>query len=57
MTAVPNEIEMLKYDLVIVEIPRRGGCIPSAHIMLVLSQGVPGAFHGQHGKSVAVEEH
>ena len=45
-TAVPNEIKMSRYNVVIVEVPRRGGCIPGAEIVRVLSQGVLGAFHG-----------
>ena len=49
VTAMPNEIKMLKYNLVIVEVPRRGGWIPGAQIVCVLSQGVLGAFHGHHG--------
>ena len=57
VTAVPNEIDMLKYKLVIVEVPRRGGWILGAQIVCVLSQGVPGAFHGHHGDLVAVEQH
>ena len=57
VTAVPNEIKMLKYNLVIVEVPRRGGWIPGAQIVRVLSQGVLGAFHGHHGDLVAVEQH
>ena len=44
MIAVPNEIKMLKYNLVIVEVPRRGGWIPGAQIVRVLSQGVLGVF-------------
>ena len=57
VTAVPHEIKMLTYNLVIVEFPRRGGCIPGAHIVRVLTQGVLGAFHGHHGDLVAVEQH
>ena len=57
VTAVPNEIKMLKYNLVIVEVLRRGGWIPGAQIVRVLSQGVLGAFHGHHGDLVAVEQH
>ena len=57
MTAVPNEIKMLKYNLVIVEVPQRGGWIPGAQIVRVLSQGVLGAFHGHHGDLVNVEQH
>ena len=48
---------MLKYNLVIVEVPRRGGWIPSAQIVRVLSQGVLGSFYGHHGDLVAVEQH
>ena len=48
---------MLKYNLVIVEVPRRGGWIPGAQIVRVLSQGVLGAFHGHHGDLVAVAQH
>ena len=33
VTAVPNEIKMLRYNLVIVEVPRRGGWIPGAQIV------------------------
>ena len=55
VTAVPNEIKMLKYNLVIVEVPRRGGWIPGAHTVRVLSHRVLGTFHGQHGDLVAVE--
>ena len=54
---MPNEIKMLRYNLVIVEVPRRGGWIPGAQIVRVLSQGVLGAFHGHHGDLVAVEQH
>ena len=57
VTAVPNEIKMLKYNLVIVEVPRRGEWIHGAQIVRVLSQGVLGAFHGHHGDLVAVEQH
>ena len=56
VTAVPNEIKMLKYNLVIVEVPRRGGWIPGAQIVRVLSQGVLGAFHGHHRDLVAVDQ-
>ena len=57
VTTVPNEMKMLKYNLVIVEVPRRGGWIPNAQIVHVLSQGVLGAIHGHHGDLVAVEQH
>ena len=57
VTAVPNEIKLLKYNLVIVELPRRGGWNLGLQIVRVLSQGVLGAFHGHHGDLVAVEEH
>ena len=57
VTSVPNEIKMLRYHPVIVEVPRRGRWIPGAHIVRVLSQGVLGAFHGHHGDLVAVEQH
>ena len=57
VTAVPNEIKMLKYNPVIVEVPRRGGWIPGAQIVRVLSQGALGAFHGHHGDLFAVEQH
>ena len=56
VTVVPNEIKMLRYNLVIVEVPRQGGCIPGAQIVRVSSQGVLGAFHGHHGDLVAVEQ-
>ena len=56
-TAMPNGIEMLKYNLVIVDVPRRGGWIPGAQIMRVLYQGVLGAFHGQTGDLVTEEQH
>ena len=56
VTAAPNEIKMLMYNLVIVEVPRRGGWIPGAQIIHVLSQGVLGAFHGHHGDFGAVEQ-
>ena len=56
VTAVPNEIKMLRYNLVIVEVPQRGGWIPGAQIVRVLSQGLLGAFHGHHGDLVAVEQ-
>ena len=57
VTAVPNEIKMPKYNLVIVEVPRRGGWIPGAQTVRVLSQGVLGTFHGHHGDLVTVEQH
>ena len=57
VTAVPNEIKLLRYNLVIVEVPRRGGWNPSAQIVRVLSPGVLGAFHGHHGDLVAMEQH
>ena len=57
VTVVPNEIKILRYNLFIVEVHRRGGWIPGAQIVHVLSQGVLGAFHGQHGDLVAVEQH
>ena len=57
VTAVTNEIKMLRYNLVIVEVPRRGGWILGAQIVRVLSQGVLGAFHGHHGDVVAMEQH
>ena len=57
VTAVSNEIKILRYNLVIVEVPRQGGWIPGALIVCVLSQGVLGAFHGHHGDLVAVEQH
>ena len=56
-TAMPHEIEMLKYNLVIVDVPQRGGWIPGAPIMRVLSQGVLGAFHGQTRDLVTKEQH
>ena len=34
---MPNEIKMLKYNIVIVEVPRRGGWIRGAHIVCLLS--------------------
>ena len=55
--AVPNEIKMLRYNIVIVEVPRRGGWILRAHIVRVLCQGVLGAFHGHHWDFVVVEQH
>ena len=55
VTAVPNEIKMLKYNFVIVEVARRGGWILGAQIVRVMSQRVLGAFH--HGDLVAVEQH
>ena len=57
VTAVPNEIKIVRYNLVIIEVPRRGGWIPGAQIVRVLSQGVLGAFHGHHGDLVSVEQH
>ena len=57
MTAVPNGIKMLRYNLVIVELPRRGWWILGAQIVRVLSQGVLRAFRGHHGDLVAVERH
>ena len=57
VTAVPNEIKMLWYNLVIVEVPRRRGWIRGAQIVRVMSEGVLGAFHGHHGDSDAVEQH
>ena len=56
VTAVPNEIKMPRYNLVIVEVPRRDRWewIRVAQIVRVLSQGVLGAFHGHHGALVAV---
>ena len=56
MTAIPNDVKMLRYNLVIVEIPRRRGCILGAQIVRELSEGVLGAFHGHHGDLVAVEQ-
>ena len=56
VTVVPIEI----YPSTIsssVAIPRRGGWILGAHILCVLSQGVLGAFDGQHGDLVALEQH
>ena len=49
MTALPNEIKMLRYNLLIVELTRPGGWILVAQIVCVLSQGVLGSFHGHHG--------
>ena len=57
VTAVPNEIKMLKYNSVIAEVPWRGRCIPGAQIVLLLSQGVRRAFHQHHGDLVAYEQH
>ena len=54
---MPNEIKKLRYNLVIVEVPRRGGWIIGAQIVRVLSQGVLGAFHGHHGDLLAMEQH
>ena len=56
VTAVLDEIKMLKYNLVIVEVPRRGGWIRGAQIVRVLSQEVLGAFHGHHGDLVVVKQ-
>ena len=55
VTTVPNEIKMLKYNLVLVEVRWRGGWFLGAQIVSVLSQRVLGAFHGHHGNLVAVE--
>ena len=55
VTALPNGIKMLRYNLVIVGVPRRGGWICGAQILQVLSQGVFADFHGHHGDS-AVEQ-
>ena len=57
VTAVINEVKMLRYNLVIVEVPQRGRWIPGAQLVRVLSLGVLGAFHGHHGDLVAVEQH
>ena len=57
VTVVPNEIKMLRSNLAIVEVRRRGGWIRGAQIVCVLSQGVLGAFHGHHGDLVNVEQH
>ena len=57
VTAVPSEIKMLRYNLVIVEVPQRGWWIPVAQIVCLLSQGVLGAFHGHQWDLVAVEQH
>ena len=57
VTAVPNEIKMLNYNLIIVAVPRQRGWIPGAQMVRVLSQGVFGAFHGHHGDLVVVEQH
>ena len=57
MTVVPNEIKLLRYNLVFVEVPRRGGWIRGAQIVRVPSQEVLGAFHGHHGDLVAMEQH
>ena len=56
VTLVPNENNMPKYNLVIVEVHRRGGWSPGAQIVLVLSHRVLGAFHGDRGNLVAVEQ-
>ena len=55
--AVPNEIKMLKYNLVVVQVPQRRGCIPGGQVVHVLSQGMLGAFHCLTGDLVAVEQH
>ena len=47
---------MRKYNVVIVEVPRRGGWVPGAQIVRVLSQGVLGTFHGHHGDLVVVDQ-
>ena len=39
VTALPHKIKMLKYNLVIVEVPRRGGWIRGAHIVRAVSRG------------------
>ena len=57
VTVVPNEIKMLRYNRVIVAVPRRGGWILGAQMVRVLSQGVLGAFHGHRGDLVAVKQH
>ena len=57
VTVVLNEIKVPKYNLVVVEVPWRGGCSSSAQIVRVLCQGVLGAFHGHHGDVVAVQQH
>ena len=57
VTAVPNEIKMLRCNLVIVEVPRQGGWIVGAQIVRVLTQGVLGAFHEHHGDLAVVEQH
>ena len=51
---MPSEIKMLKYNLIIVEVPRRGGCTPGARIVRLLSQGVLRAFHGPSGDPVTM---
>ena len=53
-TTLPNEIRILKCNLVIVKVPQRGGWIPGAQIVRVRSQGVLGNFNGHHGDLVAV---
>ena len=54
VTAVPNEIKMLKYNLITLEVPWWGGGIRGAQIVRVLCKGVPCAFHGHHGDLVAL---
>ena len=61
-TIVPNEIKLLKYNLVIIECPDGevrfwGGWILGAQVVRVLSQGVLGAFHGHTRDLVVVEQH
>ena len=52
---MPHDIQMPKYNLVDVEVPRREGLIRGAQIVRVLSQWVLGAFHGHTGDWVTVE--
>ena len=41
---MPNEITMLRYNLVIVKVPRRGGWIRGAQIVRVLLKGYLAPF-------------
>ena len=57
VTAVPNEVKMLKYNIVNVNLLWQGGSTRGAQVVRVLSQGVLGAFPGVHGDLVAVQQH
>ena len=56
-TALPNETKMLTYNLVIIEVHRRGGWIAGSQIVRVLSQGVHRGFHVHTEDLVAVDQH